>query len=154
MPDSSRAADKPELITITSAQVRFASWMTDVLVYIVVLNLWVEFAGAVIIDSFWISILTAVLLKGMLDLIIGVEHQVNEFFKAKGTTTMRIIGLLCTWAILFLSKFLILEVVDVVFGDHVSLGHFIEVVGIVISMMVARGLFRYGYKRLGVVADA
>ena len=48
---------------MTRAQQRFASWTADVLVYIVVLNLFVDFVDTIVIDSFWISILTAVLLK-------------------------------------------------------------------------------------------
>ena len=47
-------------VVITKKQRIFASWTSDVLVYIVVLNLFVEFVDAVVIDSFWISILTAV----------------------------------------------------------------------------------------------
>ncbi len=48
---------------MTSAQASYVSWMADVLVYIVV----VEFHHAIVIDSFWISILTAILLKLLLD---------------------------------------------------------------------------------------
>jgi hypothetical protein len=67
-------------ITITRTQQRFVSWTTDVLVYIVVLNLFVEFADSVVIDSFTISIFTAVVLKAMLDLILGFEHRVGAWF--------------------------------------------------------------------------
>ena len=41
---------------------RSRSWIGNVLVYIVVLNLFVEFVGTIVIDSFWISTPTAVLL--------------------------------------------------------------------------------------------
>ena len=119
---------QPSTITITRAQQRFFSWMTDVLVYTVVLNLFVEHLDAVVIDSFTISIFTAVLLKLMLDVILGFEHNVNEFFAQKEGAVYRVLGTVSMFAILFLSKFLILEVVDIVFGDHVDLGHLIEVI--------------------------
>ena len=45
-------------VTITRKQEIFFSWMSDVLIYTVVLNLFVEYADAVVIDSFTISILT------------------------------------------------------------------------------------------------
>jgi hypothetical protein len=61
--------------TITSAQARYASWVADVLVYIVVLNLFVEFVDAIVIESFWISILTAILLKLLLDALVGVGRR-------------------------------------------------------------------------------
>src|SRR4051794_35318326 len=47
--------------TITPAQVQFASWSMYLLIDIIVLNLFVEFSSAVVIDSFYISILTAAL---------------------------------------------------------------------------------------------
>ena len=49
-----------------------------------------------------------------------------------------------------LSKLLILEVVDLVFGDHVELGHFIEVVSLILGMLIARQLGTWIYRRLGV----
>jgi len=132
------ARERRDDIVITAAQRRFASWMTDVLVYVVVLNLFVEYADAVVIDSFTISILTAVLLKGLLDVIIGVEHRVVGFFSSRPGAINRIVGLLATFSILFLSKFVILEAVDLVFGDHVDLGHLLEVILLVIALMAAR----------------
>ncbi len=136
-------------IVVTPAQQRFASWMTDVLVYIVVLNLFVEHAREVVIDSFTISILTAILLKLMLDALLGVEHRVSAYFASRQGTVFKILGPLTVFSILFFSKFLILEVVNFVFGDHVALGHFVEIAAIVVAMIVASRVLRVIYMRLG-----
>ncbi len=40
--------------------------------------------------------------------------------------------------ILFSSKFVILEVVDIVFGEHVELGGFFEVIVIVIALIATQ----------------
>ena len=145
----SDSANTQETIVITASQRRFASWMTDVLVYTVVLNLFVEYSGRVVIDSFTISILTAVLLKGLLDAIIGLEHRVAAFFRARAGTLNRILGVASTFAILFLSKFVILEAVDLVFREHVELGGLLEVILLVIVLMVTRQVFALIYERLG-----
>lgn len=134
---------------VTQAQRRFASWMTDVLVYIVVLNLFVEWVDAVVIDSFTISILTAVLLKIVLDVILAFEHRVGEFFARQEGAAWRVGRFASVWAILFLSKFLLLEIVDIVFGDHVELGGLVEVILLVLALMAARELFAEIYRRLG-----
>ena len=136
---------------MTHKQQRFASWMTDVLVYIVVLNLFVEFVDMVVIDSFWISILTAVLLKLLLDALTGVEHRVLGFFKARDGRIYTILGSLSFFSILFLGKLFILEAVNFVFGDHVELGHFIEIVTLIIAMMLSRLALQKIYERLGSV---
>jgi hypothetical protein len=136
-------------VTITPAQDRYFSWMSDVLVYTVVLNLFVEYVDDVIIDSFTISILTAVLLKILLDLVLGVEHQVRHFFAQREGAIYRVLGTVSLFAILFLGKLFILEVVDLVFGDHVELGHFIEIVALVLALIITREVFRRIYLAFG-----
>ncbi len=133
----------------TPKQSRFASWTADVLVYIVVLNLFVEFNDAVIIESFWISILTAVLLKALLDIVVGLEHRVGEFFEEKDSTVMTVVGVGIKFVILFTSKLIILEVVNFVFGEKVELGHFVDVLVLIIAMMVARAILAKIYKSFG-----
>jgi len=141
--------DSTDTITITKNQKRFASWVADVLVYIVVLNLFVEYIDAIIIDSFTISILTAVALKALLDLIIGFEHRVNASFQERGGTVNKILGVVATLSILFLSKFVILEVIDILFRDHVELGGFLWIVALIIAMMATRAIVQVIYERLG-----
>ena len=131
-------------VTITRGQGIFISWTTDILIYITVLNLFVQYNSKIVIDSFTISILTAILLKILLEIILRFEHMVADFFKL--SNLLRIIA---TWLILFLSKFLILEVVDLVFGEHVELGKFIDVIVLVIALMVAREVFQRIYISLG-----
>ena len=56
-------------------------------------------------------------------------------------------------AILFSSKFLIIAAVGAVFGDSAVLGHFVEVVLIVLTMMIARAVVDQIYQRLGGVRE-
>ncbi len=135
-------------LTISRRQQVFSGVVINVLVNVVVLNLVVEFVDDVVIDSFVISVLTAVLLTAMLSLIARVEHRVHHFFF--DVHSWRFAGVVAIWAILFGSKFLILEVVDLVFGDHVSLGHLLEVILIVVAMIIAGQLMQALYDRLGV----
>ena len=124
--------------TVNTAQLIFLGAMTSVLVNIVVLNLFVEYSDKVVIDSFTISVFTAVLLTGLLFLITRFEHRISHFFfEAHSGRGWKIAGVLAVWAVLFGSKFLILETVDLVFGDHVELGKLIEVILIVVVMLAA-----------------
>lgn len=144
-----KGSDHTAPITITPSQQRFADWVTDVLVDIVVLNLFVEFVDAVVIDSFWISILTAILMKLMLDAVLGLERRVSRYFATKEGSAFRVLRFLSVWGILFLSKFVILEAITLVFGEHAQLGHFIEIVLIIVGMLGARALLGVVYARLG-----
>jgi hypothetical protein len=114
-----------------------------------VLNLFVEFVDAIVIDSFWISILTAVLLKALLDIVIRFEHRVGAFFDNLGGTFYKAVGIATKFLILFTSKFIILEIVDIVFGEHVELGHFIDVLVLIVAMMATKAIMVKIYQRLG-----
>ena len=145
MLDSLRSTD---LVTVSSRQQVFAGAVLNVLVNVVVLNLFVEFVDEVVIDSFWISVLTAVLLTAMLGVLARFEHRIHHFFFEQHS--WRFAGVVTIWIVLFGGKFVMLEVVNVVFGDHVSLGHLLEVILIVVTMMIAGQLMQTIYDRLGV----
>lgn len=136
-------------MTTTRRQLIFVSWTKDVLIYIIVLNLFVEYNAAIVIDSFTISIFTAILLKVLLEVILKLEHKVADFFEARPGTLSKFLRVLFIWLILFLSKFVILEIVDIVFGDHVELGHFLDVLVLVITLMIARELVQRIYISFG-----
>jgi hypothetical protein len=95
-------------------------------------------------------VFTAVLLTVMLWLITRIEERVHHFFfDEREGTGYRVLGFFSIWAILFGSKFVILEVVDWVFGDHVELGKLIEVILLVVAMLVANGVMQSVFRRLG-----
>ena len=145
--DSFRSTD---LVTVSRRQQVFAGAVLNVLVNVVVLNLFVEFADEVVIDSFVISVLTAMLLTAMLGVLARFEHRIHHYFFEKHS--WRFAGVVTIWLVLFAGKLLILEVVNLVFGDHVSLGHLLEVILIVVTMMIAGQLMQMIYDRLGVDA--
>jgi hypothetical protein len=138
------------LVTVTRRQQVFAGVVLNVLVNVVVLNLFVEFVDAVVIDSFWISALTAVLLTAMIGILSKFEARIHHYFFE--THSWPFAGVVTIWLVLFGGKFLMLEVVDIVFGDHVSLGHLLQVILIVVAMMFAGQLMQTTYDRLGIRA--
>jgi len=142
-------SSKIQTITITEKQQKYLSWTTDVLVYIIVLNLFVEFVDTIIIDSFWISILTAVLLKFLLDIVLSFEHHIDTFFEKFEGSFYKFLEIATKILILFTSKLIILEVVNFVFGEHVELGHFIEILALIIAMMATRAIMGKIYEKLG-----
>ena len=139
----------PERVTITQWQLAYVGWTMTLLAYIVVLNLWVEFNQSVVIDSFIISILTAAVLLVLLVAILGLEHRVKEWFAARDGSVYRILGPLSTLLILFLSKFVILEVIDIIFGEHVELGHFIDVLLLVLLLILAQKAMVLVWRAIG-----
>ena len=130
-------ADTPQ--PLSKRQRIFFQYFTFVLIDLTVLNLFQEHWHHLAIDSFSISLLTAILLQVMLKLTIYLEHRAAEFFKSK-TGFVAKLRPLSAWGILFVSKLLILAAVNLLFGDEVLFGgpyHGVIAFIIVITTMLA-----------------
>ncbi|MBB4766159.1 hypothetical protein ACFQFC_18260 [Amorphoplanes digitatis] len=116
----------------------------DVFVYVVVLNLAIEYVPSVISEGFTLSLLTAVLLKVALEVVLVVKARVVNRLHSATTPSGKVATVLLLWVVAAGSKLVVLELVDVVFGDAVSLGGFVSVTLLVIALLGARA----GVRRL------
>ena len=126
----------------------FVDWILDLLIYIVILNLFAEYSNAIYFESFTISIFTAVVLKALLNVIVSFEHHVADFFKRFKGSFAKYTYYITAFLILFFSKFLILEVIDIIFRDRVDIHGFIPFVAMIITMIVTRKVIERIYKNL------
>ena len=132
-------------ITVSRQQSLFISWTTAVLLNIVILGLFVEYSDRIVIDSFTIAIFTAVVLRALVEATLRLEHWVRDFLGKRGGTVNRFFA---AWAILFSSKFVILEVIDIIFRDDVEIDGFIPLVLLIITMIVVERVVQFVYERL------
>lgn len=116
--------------------------LVDVFVYLVVLGLFTQFLPSVITESFLVSLLTAVLFKLALEVIAMLKTRILDRVRAARTPA----GKTLNAALLMLlgggSKFVILWLTDLVFGDAVQLGGFFSVTLLIIVLMLARAGIR------------
>jgi hypothetical protein len=116
--------------------------VADYLVYVVVLNLFVQFVPEVITESFAISLLTAALLLVVLHVVSLAKTPLLARFRVSSVGTGKVVAGLALWLVLVGSKFVVLELVDALLGDRVSLGGFLSVTALILVMMFARELAR------------
>jgi hypothetical protein len=124
--------------------------VVDVFVYVVVLNLFVEYVPQVISEGFTLSLLTAILLKITLELVLLAKGRVVTRMRAAQTPRGKTFAALLLWGVAAGSKFVVLELVDLVFGSSVSLGGFWSVTALVVTLLLARAGVRrllYGQDR-------
>jgi hypothetical protein len=86
----------------------------DVFVYVVVLNLAIEYVPSVISEGFTLSLLTAVLLKIALEIVIVLKTKVIDRLRAATTGRAKVIAALSLWVVAAGSKLVVLELVDLV----------------------------------------
>lgn len=114
----------------------------DVFVYVVVLNLAIEFVPEVLSESFTLSLLTAVLLKLALEIVLVLKGRVLARLRVATTRRAKTVAALTLWVVAAGSKLVVLGLVDVVFGDRVSLGGFVSVTLLVVALLAARAAVR------------
>ena len=106
--------------SFNNRQLLYVRYFTAILIDLLVLNLFDEYWDKVQIDSFTISLLTAIILQIMLKITIKIEHRVGEYFKSKPGKFMKFMRFFSAWLILFVSKLMILEAVNMAFSDEVQ----------------------------------
>jgi hypothetical protein len=116
--------------------------LVDLFVYVVVLNLAIEYAPAVISESFTLSLLTAALLKLVLEVVILLKGRILSRLRAAATRRAKLAAAVSLWVVAAGSKLVVLELVDLVFGDAVSLGGFVPVTLLVVALLASRGAVR------------
>jgi len=119
-----------------------AAAVVDVFVYTVVLNVFVEYFPQVISETFTLSLLTAGLLKGILEVVVAAKNRVKARFRQASTPAGKVVAGLLLWVVLFGSKFLVLETVNIVFGERVSLGRFFSVTLLILVLLSSRAVVR------------
>ncbi|WP_295890725.1 hypothetical protein [uncultured Vibrio sp.] len=98
----------------------FVGYTLAVLVDLTVLNFFDEYWSYVNIESFTVSFAAALLLQLLLKLSISAEHKLADYFKSKPGTTPKVYRGVSTYIILVGSKFVMLEAINILFGDKVS----------------------------------
>lgn len=126
--------------------------VVDVFVYVVVLNLAAEYLPAVITETFTLSLLTAILLKVVLELVVLLKDRAKRRLKTSTGVAGKTLGVLLLWAVLIGSKFVVLESVALLFADQVRLGGFWAVTGLIFALLLARKGVRKLLSRPAVVA--
>ena len=103
-----------------SRQQLFLKYTLLVLVDLAVLGLLNQYWDLVFIETFTIAILTAMLFQFLLQIAIKVEYiAANYFFGGKTGTRVKVMRGVSAWAIIFVSKLVILKALTLAFGDSV-----------------------------------
>jgi hypothetical protein len=139
--------------TFTKRQQLFLRYTFMVLVDLTVLNFFNEYWDLVYIETFSISLLTAVLLQILLKASIALEHYAAGFFKGMSGLRAKISRVFTTWLILFVSKLVILQAISYAFGDSVTFSGpvhgLVAFTIVIVAIIAAEQLLFFIYKSLG-----
>lgn len=140
-------------ITLARRQQLFVKYTMMVLIDLVVLGLFNQYWDLVFIESFSITLLTAALLQLLLQLTLAIEHKVAHYFSKMEGVKAKILRGLSTWAILFVSKLIILKAISFAFGSSVvfsgAVHGLVAFIAVIVAIIVAEQCFNKMYRVLG-----
>jgi hypothetical protein len=114
----------------------FFDWTLDTMLYLVVLGFFSEYTSGVSIDSFSTIFVAFLVLYGLTYVTFALKRRVRVWFARRPAGPNRIAHGLSIWAILFFSKFIFLEVLDLVFGDAVDFSSFVWLMAVMVVVVV------------------
>jgi len=133
-------------------QQTFLKYLTWILVDLTVLNFFAEYWDRVTIISFGVSLFIAITLQILLKMTIALEHRISNYMKSNEKLNKKILQIFSTWFVLFASKFVMLWVLQFIFGDAIVFsGAYHGVVAfivVVIAILAAEYLLTRIYKAL------
>jgi len=100
-------------------QVIFLRYLTFTLIDLMVLNFFSEYWDKVTIGSFGVSLFIAFVLQVLLKMTLSLEHKIGEYFSSKESKMMKFYRILATWFVLFSSKFVMLGILEFLFGSAI-----------------------------------
>ena len=135
-------------------QLVFLKYTLIVLIDLVVLGLFNQYWSLVFIETFTIAMFTAMLLQLLMQIAIKIEHiAADYFFGGKTGTRIKVMRGVSAWAIIFVSKLVILETISLSFGDSVvfsgPIHGVVSFLTVVIVIIIAEQGVMWIYRSLG-----
>ena len=145
--------EKQKFTAYGSRQQLFLKYTLIVLVDLVVLGLFNQYWDYVFIETFIIALLTAILLQFLMQVAIKIEHIAADYlFGGKSGTQVKVMRAVSAWAIIFVSKLVILEAINLSFGDSVvfsgPIHGVVAFLTVVIAIIIAEQLIAWIYRSL------
>jgi hypothetical protein len=101
----------------SSKQRLFMKYLTLTLVDLTVLNLFAEYWDKVILTSFGVSLFIAFTLQVLLKLTLVLEDKISFYIKSNESLNKKASRIFVIWLILFISKLVILGILELFFSD-------------------------------------
>ncbi len=109
--------EKHKLTAYNNRQRLFNKYTFIVLLDLTVLGLFNQYWDLVYIETFTVALLAAILLQFLMQVALKIEHMVaDRFFSGKTDTRSKVLRGVSAWAIIFVSKLVILEAINLAFG--------------------------------------
>jgi hypothetical protein len=134
---------------LNSRQLAFKELFVGTLIYAVVLGFFNDYTDIVEAKSFSTIFFAAIVLQILTYLVFVLKDRTISRFRGKEGLRNNILLGFNVWLILFLSKFIFIWVVDIIFGDYININGFFGILFVVLAVTITHKAADKVFKALG-----
>ncbi len=135
--------------SVNSRQTAFKAIAVGTLIWATVLGLFNDYSDIVETTSFSYTLFAGLILQILTYITLLAKSAVFSRHNIKPGFGHKSRILFFTWCILFFSKFIFLEAIDVIFGENVNVDGFINLMLVILIVSILQRLADYAYEWLG-----
>lgn len=139
----------PSLKSFTPKQLLFKELFVGTLIYAVVLGFFNDYTGIVYAASFSWIFLAAVVLEVLTYLAFMLKKKVIAWLSGRQGMIYKVLLFFTVWLIMFLSKFIFVGTIDLLFGDNITIYGFFGILAVVVTVTVVHTFADMVFDRLG-----
>jgi len=130
------------------AQDVYREMLVGALIYSVVFGFFNDYTDILYTSSYSTTFLAAVVMQALVYPTFKFKGWIARYFTRDDGTknTIALVG--CVWAVMFVSKFIFLGILNFVFGDNIEIRGFVGLVVIIICATVLTKLAEAVYEKL------
>lgn len=130
-------------------QLLFRELFVGTLIYSAVLGFFNDYTNIVYTKSFSSLFLASIILEMLTYLALLLKRRIVAPLKVQDGAKYRVLTGFIVWLIMFLSKFMFIWVIDLVFGDYVNIHGFFGILLVVLTVTVIHKLALIFFMKLG-----
>ena len=133
----------------TTKQKLFDDMVTGVLLYSVVLGFFEDYTDILHTNSYSATFAVAIVMQILTYLTFALKDRIVNSLRRRGGRRQKLWIGLGVWITLFLSKFVFLKAISIIFRGEVQISGFIGLLLIIVCMTLAQKLIQLVYDALG-----
>ncbi len=135
--------------TFTSKQLLFQEIFIGTLIYVVVLGFFNDYTSIVYAKSFSTIFFSSIVLEILTYLAFRLKSQIIAWLKDRKGRVYKILMFFSVWLVLFLSKFIFIWILDLLFGSYINIKGFFGILLVVLCVTIVHKLAYKIFNMLG-----
>lgn len=126
----------------------FQELFVGTLIYTTVLGFYNDYTDVVVANSFSTIFFAAIVLELLTYGVFKIKNRVVQYLKHKTQWFFKVLLFFTVWFIMFVSKFIFIWVIDIIFGEYISINGFFGILFVVLTVTLLHKLAYFVYDHL------